>query len=79
MNGGMVVRQTWGKRLCRDKIIEIPLTQISIGPCQSRSSLDDEDGLRELAMSIRGYGVIQPVLVRKANKGFQLVTGQRRY
>ncbi|HHW61572.1 MAG TPA: ParB/RepB/Spo0J family partition protein [Syntrophomonadaceae bacterium] len=75
----MVVRQTWGKRLCRDKIIEIPLTQISIGPCQSRSSLDDEDGLRELAMSIRAYGVIQPVLVRKAKKGFQLVTGQRRY
>ena len=73
------MRQALGKRLrSKGRIIEIPLTQISMGSCQSRSSFD-EDGLRELAMSIRAYGVIQPVLVRSTKEGYQLVAGRRRY
>ena len=39
----------------------------------------DEEGLRELASSIGSYGVIEPLVVRKApGEGYQLVAGERR-
>lgn len=38
-----------------------------------------EESLRELADSIREKGVIQPIVVRKAQKGFQIIAGERRW
>lgn len=50
---------------------------ISPNPFQPRQNFD-EDNLDELAQSIRTYGLLQPILVRRQGKGFQLVAGERR-
>lgn len=41
--------------------------------------LFDEDALNELVQSIRQYGVLQPIVVRKTMQGFELVAGERRW
>jgi ParB family chromosome partitioning protein len=46
-------------------------------PFQPRKVFDDE-ALQELAQSIRENGVIQPVVVRKKNDGYELIAGERR-
>jgi ParB family chromosome partitioning protein len=55
----------------------IALDLISFNPYQPRRVFD-EDKLRELAASIKEHGLIQPVLVRPLEKGYQLVAGERR-
>jgi ParB family chromosome partitioning protein len=59
-------------------IIELELDAIEINPFQPRSNFNEES-LRELAISIKELGVIQPITVRKIefNK-FQLISGERR-
>ncbi len=58
--------------------IEIDITLVDPNPHQPRTSFD-EAPLAELAASIREYGIIQPLLVTKANNGrYQLVAGERR-
>ncbi len=60
---------------------QIAVSQIEPNPFQPRRQFDDE-GLKELAESIRGNGVVQPVLLRPApgQEGrFQLVAGERRW
>lgn len=60
-------------------IVELELNSIEMNPFQPRTSFN-EDGLRELASSIKELGVIQPITVRKLgfNK-YQLVSGERRF
>jgi len=55
----------------------LPTADIGPNPFQPRSRFDDE-GLKELAASIKATGVLQPVLVRHQADGFQLVAGERR-
>jgi len=56
----------------------IHIADIEPNPFQPRTRFDD-DGIRELAASIRATGVLQPVLVRrKADGSYQLVAGERR-
>ena len=59
-------------------IIDLPLENISNNPFQPRTHFN-EDALKELSISIKELGVIQPVTVRKM-KGdqYQLVSGERR-
>lgn len=60
-------------------IIEIDLNSIEVNPYQPRTYFDEE-GLRELASSIKELGVIQPITVRKLDgNSFQLVSGERRF
>lgn len=62
-----------------DSISEININQIETNPYQPRSKFDEE-GLNELASSIKELGIIQPITVRKLADGkFQLITGERRY
>ena len=56
----------------------IPLARISANPFQPRRIFDEEQ-LRELAASIAEHGVLQPVLVRPAGEGYQLIAGERRW
>lgn len=56
----------------------IPMAEIRPNPAQPRSDFD-ETALRELADSIREKGVIQPITVRKAEDGYQLISGERRF
>lgn len=61
-----------GRRLMR-----LPLADIRPNPNQPRKNFDD-DGLEELAESIKQVGLIQPILVRRMTVGFELVAGERR-
>ncbi len=56
---------------------ELPLDLIQPNPHQPRHSWD-ADALAELAASIRASGVIQPIVVRRAGEGYELIAGERR-
>ena len=58
-------------------IKEIPLSEIRSNPYQPRKTFNDET-LRELAESIKNYGVFQPIIVKKSIKGYDLIAGERR-
>jgi ParB family transcriptional regulator, chromosome partitioning protein len=62
----------------RNDLRQLPVGEIEPNPYQPRSSFDD-DGIRELASSIKATGVLQPLLVRRSlGGGYQLVAGERR-
>ena len=56
---------------------EIDIDRIAPNPAQPRFKLDEKT-LEELAASVRENGVLQPILVRPAGKGYQVVAGERR-
>lgn len=58
-------------------ITEILLSEIRSNPYQPRIVFDNEK-LEELANSIKEHGVIQPIIVKKSIKGYELVAGERR-
>jgi ParB family chromosome partitioning protein len=60
----------------RDKNI-LPISEIRPNPYQPRKNFD-QDKLKELAESIREHGVFQPIIVRKAIDGYELIAGERR-
>lgn len=55
----------------------VPIEQIAPNPWQPRAQFDDAK-LQEMAESIREQGVIQPLLVRRRDEGYELVAGERR-
>jgi len=57
---------------------EIPISSIAANRFQPRSSFDDE-ALQSLSDSIREVGVLQPVLVRVVDDGYELIAGERRW
>lgn len=57
---------------------EVALDLVSPNPYQARAMWNEQD-LAELADSIRANGVIQPVIVRPFQGGYQLVAGERRF
>ena len=61
----------------KSDIIKILLSEIRSNPYQPRKTFD-ESTLQELANSIKEYGIIEPVIVKKAIKGYELVAGERR-
>lgn len=61
-----------------DRIIYIDINDIKANSAQPRLVFD-EDKLKELAESIKANGVITPLIVRKAENGYELVAGERRW
>ena len=59
------------------KVLFLPIGSIRPNPAQPRKVFDPT-GLQELAASIRQYGVLQPLTVRKQEGCFLLVAGERR-
>ncbi len=59
-------------------VIYIALDDIKPNSKQPRKVFNEE-ALAELAESIKEYGVIQPILVRKFKNGYELVAGERRW
>lgn len=60
-------------------VANVSLDEIEKNPFQPRENFDEE-GLIELANSIKEQGVIQPVTVRKTEgEKYQLITGERRF
>ena len=61
-----------------ESVLYININDIKPNASQPRKTFD-QDALQELADSIKTYGVIQPVLLRPAAKGYELVAGERRW
>ena len=74
----MLTQKTSGPSVLQTgRVLFLPLGAIRPNPAQPRSVFDAA-GLQELAASIRQYGVLQPLSVRKKGSGFELVAGERR-
>jgi ParB family chromosome partitioning protein len=62
----------------RDSLQEIKIDSISPNPYQARTVWDQQE-LEDLAESIKANGIIQPIIVRPAADGFELIAGERRF
>lgn len=62
----------------KGSIVELKINDIAPNADQPRKQFD-QDKLQELAASIRENGVIQPIIVCKAEKGYKIVAGERRW
>jgi ParB family transcriptional regulator, chromosome partitioning protein len=56
----------------------IPIDSIRPNPHQPRRTINDAS-IAELAASMKSSGIIQPLVVRRTNDGFELIAGQRRW
>jgi len=54
------------------------LSEIEPNRTQPRRNFD-EDALQELADSIKQYGIIQPIVVQKKGKRYEIIAGERRW
>ena len=62
----------------KSSVNEINIDEISVNPFQPRSNFNNTS-LRELSISIKNIGIIQPITVRKIeNNIYQLISGERR-
>ncbi len=59
-------------------ILEIPIEDILPNRFQPRLSFNEE-GINELAESIKQHGIIQPLVVRKLGDKYEIIAGERRY
>ena len=59
-------------------IIKISIDDIKPNAWQARKDFDEES-LSELADSIKENGLLQPITVRKSKKGYEIVSGERRW
>jgi ParB family chromosome partitioning protein len=55
----------------------VPLSAVRFNQRQPRKHVSEE-GLQDLAASIRDKGVLEPIIVRRAGSGYELVAGERR-
>lgn len=67
-----------GERQTGNGLFEIPVHKIVPNPHQPRKHFG-EDQLNELAESIRSEGLLQPIVVRAIEDGFELIAGERRW
>jgi len=61
----------------KSDIVEIAIKDIRSNPHQPREYFD-ESALKELSESIKEHGIIEPIIVKKSIKGYDLVAGERR-
>lgn len=61
-----------------EEVEQLPISECRTNPYQPRKTFD-ADALEELKISIEEYGVIQPLIVRKSIKGYEIVAGERRF
>lgn len=61
-----------------ETVEKISLKEIKVNPFQPRK-IFDEAALNELAESIKEHGVLQPIIVRRKGKSFEIVVGERRF
>ncbi|WLD93384.1 ParB/RepB/Spo0J family partition protein [Alkalihalobacillus sp. AL-G] len=60
------------------EIQEIKVSEVRPNPYQPRKSFDQK-AIEELRDSIETHGILQPIVVRKSIKGYEIVVGERRY
>ena len=62
----------------KDEVVQLYLDDIIPNRFQPREVFD-EKALKELAVSIKEHGVIQPIIVRNINGKYEIIAGERRY
>lgn len=72
--GALLGREAFDEGLIRD----LPVHEIRPGRFQPRSAIDEED-IADLKASIEDRGVLQPIVVRPVEDGYELVAGERRW
>ena len=60
-----------------NSVLSLPISAIQPNPAQPRAYFDDY-ALAQLAVSIQQNGIMQPLIVRKTEEGYQLIAGERR-
>ena len=75
---GEAPRPAEGDGARRDNVREVEVARIRPNPAQPRQHFD-EDALAELSESIRQHGVLQPILLRAVDGGYELIAGERRW
>jgi ParB family chromosome partitioning protein len=60
-----------------ETIQEVPITELAPSPYQPRAKVD-ERRLSELAESIKAHGILQPLILRRSGRGYQVIAGERR-
>ena len=60
------------------KLESVPVREIRPNPFQPRQGFEQES-LKELANSLRNADVIQPIVVRRHQRGYQIIAGERRW
>jgi len=61
-----------------DRALEVDTDLLRPNKFQPRTQMD-EDRIEELARSIRSNGIIQPIVVRRAADGYEIIAGERRW
>lgn len=61
-----------------ESVQEIKISELRVNPYQPRKSFSEE-AIAELRQSIEIHGVLQPLIVRKSIKGYEIVVGERRF
>lgn len=64
------------KNVSRETLIDI--NEVEPNPLQPRKNFDD-DALHELSDSIKEFGIIQPLVVQKKEKSYEIIAGERRW
>ena len=62
----------------KEEIVELDINLLRPNPYQPRKEFDLEK-LQELSSSIKEHGVIQPIIVKKSIKGYEIIAGERRF
>ena len=65
------------KDITNEEILELNVDELRPTPDPPRTVFD-EDALNELAASIKENGVIEPIIVKKSIKGYDVIAGERR-
>ena len=65
------------KPLLPRRVLDLPIDALHPNPNQPRIEFD-EASLRSLSDSIRRYGILQPLTVRRTDEGYELIAGERR-
>ena len=61
-----------------DRALEIDSDLLRPNKFQPRTHMDDER-IEDLARSIKSNGIIQPIVVRKVEQGYEIIAGERRW
>ena len=68
-----------GNEPSREDVLQnLPIEHVQRGKYQPRVHMD-AGALEELANSIRAQGIVQPIVVRRADEGYELIAGERRW
>ena len=76
--GAPIIEKEEEKQESEELVKNIKLIDIEPNEGQARKVFNDES-IEELAESIKKYGVIQPIIVTKKDKYYQIIAGERRW